>query len=120
MIAQSSYVICIIPVILFSIPKGFEFLCTARTVVSVELVIACLLIAWIYIKLSVIQLLKGISIPLLGIAMILLTYSLIPHYSEIYLQIISLSICAIVYLITLFCFQQTRMSLYKLKSLIIK
>lgn len=118
-LAQGSYVLCIVPVILWAIPKGFDILCTARALASIELVLVCILIAWIYIKLSFLKILKVISIPLFGVFAMILCHNIIPQSDNLYLRFISLSACIGIYTIIIMCFPQSRNTVFKLKSYLI-
>lgn len=117
-LSQFLHIIVLCPALLISVKYGFEVLCTTRALIRFELILVNVIIMYIYIKISIKQILYNIypsivaSIIMSSIAFILSNIG-----NSILWQTFSIIACIISYTITIYYFPNEK---YIIKTLIQK
>ena len=120
-LVQWLHIIVLWPTLLIAVKHGFEVLYTARALVRFELVLVNLMVMYLVVHMSPWKMIKNISVSCFAALLMSLTsYGLSLCHSSLWWQFVSIVICIIVYLGTLFCFPKERKQLLpflkKLKS----
>lgn len=114
---QITHIAVLIPIVLWAIPHGFNFLCEARSVVRLEYIIASMVLMPIFVKISPWAMIKNIFPAILGGIMIIIVRFVIPSI-DILPTIIAIIISTIAYIGVIMSFPQERHILLNLKSIL--
>ena len=107
-VAQLLHIIVLCPVILLFVNKGFENLCTARTVVRFELIIVNLIIMHAFFKISSLKMIFNVSPAIMASLIMASVYYLLPEPSNILFKMAYVPICIVVYFLVILLFKNER------------
>lgn len=116
-IAQWLHIIALWPVLLYFVDKGFDTLCIARSGIRMEMVLVQLILLKIYIKISVAKMIVNI-LPSVVAASSMLLILLFPPTESIFISLVYLIICIVLYVLVLLLFPQERKIFVSLKDLL--
>lgn len=116
-LVQVSHILFIVPVVLWAIPHGFKFLCEARSLVRLELIVANMICMSIYIKISAWSMLRNIFPSIIG-ACGMLCIGYLFNSKELGIMIGSIVLCIVIYIGIIIIFPKERHILFNLKSLL--
>lgn len=119
-IVQLSHIACLIPIILWAVPHGFNFLCEWRAIIRLELILANLLIMYIFIKISPISMIKNILPSIFAAVLILLISNIFPKETDIWMRAIYILPCFVIYFGILCLFPKDRKIILNFKTLLKK
>lgn len=117
-LVQVSQIGCLIPVVLITLPKGFDVLCEWRALIRLELVIANLVVMWLIIGLSPIKQIRNILPSILAACIAAVFCLFIPKTQNYWMAFIQLLSAGAVYLSIIICFPKERNILFNLKYII--
>lgn len=120
-LVQVLHIMCLVPVILWSIHYDFNFLCDMRALVRMTLIIINLFILHHVIKISLGSMLKNIM-PSIISGLVMAGFGLIININRysMLIQIIMCLICAIIYIGCIMVFPKERSIILNLRKYIIK
>ena len=108
-LAQLLHIMVLWPTVLIAVKYGFEILYTARAIVRLEMILVNVVIMFIAIHISPLDMFKNIFVPCVCafftgvIAVVLLNCN-----TSISWQLISIPLCGIIYLVMIYCFPDGR------------
>lgn len=108
-LAQLLHIMVLWPTVLIAVKYGFEILYTARAIVRLEMILVNVVIMFIAIHISPLDMFKNIFVPCVCafftgvIAVVLLNCN-----KSISWQLISIPLCGIIYLVMIYCFPDGR------------
>lgn len=118
---QLLHLLFVIPVCLFSVKKGFEFLSISRSLASLEIIVIHMFMMKIIFKFSPLKMFLSVKEPILcSVVMGLLGYFLLKISNGIVIQFAYVLICVIVYFGTLIIFKEYRRLIVSYLTKIIK
>lgn len=117
-LVQISQIICLVPIVMWALPKGFDFLCTSRATIRLELVFANMIIMWIVIKISPWKMIKNIFPALFSSCMSGILVLLLPNINNNYISILYLLLGLLIYCILIIQFPKERKIILNLKNFI--
>jgi PST family polysaccharide transporter len=108
-LAQWLHIIVLWPVILIAVKYGFETLYIARSWVRMELILVNLVIIFFLVRISPWQMLRNVSASVFAsVAMLVVAIVLGGHGDTVVWKIISVILCAMVYIAIIMFFPQER------------
>ena len=119
-LAQVLHIFCLVPVVLWAINYGFDFLCEMRALVRLTLIVINLAILYWLSKISPLQMLDNIKSSIIGSIAMILLFFLLPSEKSIFIQISCVFLCSIVYLFVIMLFKEDRKILLSFKNIIKK
>ena len=108
-LAQVLHIVVLWPTVLIAVKYGFEVLYTARAIVRLELILINVIILYITIHISPLDMFKNVFVPCVCafvsgvIAVVLLNCS-----ASILCQLIFIPLCGIIYFVMIYCFPDGR------------
>lgn len=117
-LAQVLHIFCLVPVVLWAINYGFEFLCEMRALVRLTSIVINIIILYWLIKISPLRMLNNIKSPIIGAMAMILLFYLLPSNESIIMQISYVLLCIIVYLLVIMLFKEDRKILLNIKNII--
>lgn len=119
-ITQWCHLIFLIPVVLVSIKYGYDILCVSRSLARLQSIIVNLVALYIMTKINLFDMLSNMKVSLLGSFILVVILMSIPVPDNVYLQLLYLSICMIIYFIIICSFKSERLLILNFKKSIIK
>lgn len=119
-IVQISNILCLAPTVYFAIGYGFDILCDARAAIRLELILANMIIMWIYVKFSPWRMIKNISPELFAAAAMVLVIKLLPNPTNAVVNLIYITVAIGIYIGIITIFPRERYILFNLKKLLKK
>ena len=119
-LAQVLHIFCLVPVVLWAINYGFDFLCEMRALVRLTLIVINLAILYWLSKISPLQMLDNIKSSIIGYIVMILLFFLLTYEKSIFIQISCVFLCSIVYLFVIMLFKEDRKILLSFKNIIKK
>ena len=119
-LAQVLHIFCLVPVVLWAINYGFDFLCEMRALVRLTLIVINLAILYWLSKISPLQMLDNIKSSIIGSIVMILLFFLLTYEKSIFIQISCVFLCSIVYLFVIMLFKEDRKILLSFKNIIKK
>ena len=111
------HLIVLWPAILIAVRYGFETLAITRSFVRLEIVLVNLLLMYFVLKITPINMLKNVFIPIIAsILVALLAFYLKGISQTTSWQIISVLLCALVYFIVVLIFPSERKAIFSFKD----
>lgn len=116
-LAQVLHICCIVPVVLWSINYGFDFLCEMRSLVRLTLIVINLTILYFLCKISPITMVRNILSSIVGALAMVLLFIILPDADKAFLQVSYGIGCCIIYVAVILMFKENRnvLSNFKLK-----
>lgn len=114
---QLSHIAVLIPVVIWAIPHGFNFLCEARALVRLEMILANMIFMAIFIKISPWSMIRNIFPSLLGGLCMLMVRIILPSES-ITTTIVAMFISVAFYFTIVMLFPRERHIILNLKSIL--
>ena len=119
-IAQLVHLIFLVPICSLSAKYGFWVLVIARSLSRLQMIVVHWIIMRFIIKISILRTVKNLlSVSIAAIAMGLLGFVLKTIHESVLWSVVSIVLCIIFYICTLFIFPNTRTDLFTLSSKII-
>ena len=116
-LAQVLHLIVLWPAVLIAVRYGFEILIITRSLVRLEMVLVNLCLMYIVFKISPIDMLKNVFIPISASAlMALASFFFRGILQTTYWQVVSILFCALVYYLVVLIFPSERKILFSLKD----
>ena len=116
-LAQWLHIAALLPVILIFIHDGFSALCTARSLIRLEMIIVQLTIMGVIVKMNIWKMLTNILPSTLAACAMFLVF-LLPQATTISLQFIYVILCAVIYIAVIITFPKERNILFNLPRLL--
>ena len=116
-LAQVLHLIVLWPAVLIAVRYGFETLAITRSLVRLEIVLVNLLLMYFVLKITPINMLKNVFIPIIAsILVALLAFYLKGISQTTSWQIISVLLCALVYFLVVLIFPSERKAIFSFKD----
>lgn len=116
---QILHIIVLIPVVIWAIPHGFKFLCEARSLVRLELILVNMVFMAIFIKISPWSMIRNIFPSLMG-GGAMIVMGLVLNSNQFWITILSIILSILSYICVVMIFPVERNILLNLKSIIKK
>lgn len=107
-LAQSLHLLFLIPTIIISVKYGFESLCLWRSLARFSMVAIVLALVYPLVHITFLQMTRNISHTLIATGVMWCIFLLLPPPAKEWITVLNILICAMVYLLVLFCFKQER------------
>lgn len=119
--SQLIYLIFLLPIIWYGVHQSFEVLCDLRAILRIFLIIPILVITYLSVHISPIQMIKNILMPFVAsVVMGIFGYWLLTFQHSIMYELFAVIICVIIYMIIIMIFPSTREDLKNIKKFIKK
>lgn len=113
---QISHIVFIVPIVLWSIPLGFDTLCEMRALVRIQLVFVNLILIYVLMKITPLEMLKNVFPSLVASLVMGLTVLFGEYLSaELHLQFLYCIVAFTVYFLVLMIFSTERSVIMNLK-----
>lgn len=119
-LAQILHICCIIPVVLWSINYGFDFLCEMRALVRLTGIVINLALLYWLCRISPFYMLNNIKSSVLASIAMIVFYYILPEKGNVAVEICYAILCCAVYLFIVMLFKEDRKILMSLKSIVQK
>lgn len=116
-LAQWLHIIVLGPILLVCVNKGFDILCTVRSLIRLELVVVQLIIMAVVVKMQVVKMFKNIFPATFASSMMFLI-ELMPRTTNWSIQVIYILICVCIYFVILMLFREERKICLNIKSIL--
>ena len=108
-LAQLLHIVVLWPTVLIAVKYGFEILYTARAIVRLELILVNVIIMFIIIHISPLDMFKNVFVPCVcAFATSFIAVWLLNCNASISWQLISIPLCGIIYFVMIYCFPEGR------------
>lgn len=115
--AQWLHIAALLPVLLIFVHYGFNTLCTARSLVRIEMIVVQLAIMGFIIKMDILKMLTNI-LPSTFAASAMFLILLLPKATSVYVQFVYVAICVLIYIAVISMFPEERKMIIGLPRLL--
>lgn len=115
---QLSHIAVLIPAVWFAVGYGFDFLCTIRALVRLELVIANLITLLLFVRVNPLKMCSNICPELFASMIMALSVTLLPQSTSLIITMAYIVLAIAVYIGIIMCFPQERYIMSNLKKFI--
>lgn len=115
-LSQVLYILCFVPVILWAIKLGYDFLCEMRALVRLTSIFIDLSIIYFLCKISPLQLLDNIKSSVVASLAMVLLYYILPSNDDIIIQLLYAGLCCLIYIFVIMLNKEDRIILCNLKN----
>lgn len=117
---QWCHLVFLVPVVLISIDYGYDTLCISRSLARLQLILVNLVALYIVIRISFTDMIRNLKVPILGSLLLVGLLTIIPKPDSILLQLLYMSISALIYLLFVCSFKDERAMILNIKSSFIR
>ena len=115
---QISHIAFLIPTLMWAIHYSFDFLCTARAIVRLQLMVANLICVYFLMKMTPLDMLKQLFPAILGATAMAAVVILLPEPPSMWIKATYLLLAVVVYLSVIMLFKTDRSILLNIKHLL--
>ena len=107
-LAQVLHIIALVPVVLMFVHHDFETLCTARSLVRLEMILVNLILMYFIVKINSLKMISNVVPALFGSVIMMLVAYLLPQAEIIWINILYIFLLMVVYLGVVCLFEKER------------
>jgi O-antigen/teichoic acid export membrane protein len=115
-IVQISQIVFIIPVVLWSVHCGFNFLCEMRSLIRLELILVNFFCIYLFVRITPLMMIKNIFPSIFATSIMFCVIEILPNFSSSILQnVLYILLAVIIYAAAIMVFPKEREILLKIK-----